>query len=437
MASTIKTGPTIFLASAIIALLAGCQHRTAQPPASSPPPPLSKLAQLGKSLFFDPSLSASGQQSCASCHSPASHFGPPNTLAMQLGGPQGDIAGTRTAPSLTYLSETPGFSIGPDADGDADADRVNTGRRSGPVATVKPTVAKTAATAAKALVPRGGFFWDGRADNLAAQALGPLMNPVEMANTNPEELAEKIRRLPYAEHFKAVVDPHILEDSRRLPSYAVFAISRYEMEDPAFHPYNSKYDLYLRGQVNLSRTERRGLKLFEDPEKGNCAACHPSGKTPGGLPPLFTDFQYEALGVPRNPAIRGNEDPQSYDLGICGPTRRDRYSQQPQNCGMFKTPSLRNVATRQAFFHNGRYSTLDEVMHFYVQRDTSPEKFYPRRPDGSVAKYDDLPAQYQGNIDTLDAPFNRKPGDKPALNEAEIKDVIAFLGTLSDGYESP
>jgi len=408
--------------------LAACARHN---PPAPPPPPLSKLAQLGQKLFFDPRLSASGQQSCSSCHSPQSHFGPPNNLSLQLGGPLGNLPGSRTAPNLTYLSETPGFSIGPDTDSDNDADRMNTGRRSGPVATVKPTVAKSANNAASnaALVPRGGFFWDGRADNLAAQAMGPLLNPVEMANKNPETLAAKIRALPYAADFKAVVDPHILEDSRRLPSYALFAISRYEMEDPAFHPYSSKYDAYLSGQARLSRAEKRGLKLFEDPQKGNCAACHLSQKTPGGRPPLFTDFQYEALGVPHNPAL-----PANVDLGICGPTRRDRYSQQPQNCGLFKTPSLRNVAGRHAFFHNGVYNNLNDVLHFYVERDTRPEKFYSHRPDGSIAKYDDLPTQYQGNIDTIDAPFDRHPGDKPALNDKEIQDVIAFLGTLSDGY---
>lgn len=416
-------------------LLADC-HAT---PKAAPKPqvPLSRLAELGKILFYDPALSASGQQSCDSCHRSSNHFAPDNSFAVQFGGPQGNIPGSRVAPSLTYLNEAPGFSIGPDNDDDGDADRMNTGRRSGPVATVRPTVAKSAtdsAANATAMVPRGGFFWDGRADSLPAQALGPLMNPVEMANENPETLAAKIRALPYAKQFTTVVDPHILDDSRRLPSYAVFAIARYEMEDPAFHPFDSKYDAYLSGKVQLSSAEQRGLKLFEDPNKGNCAACHPSHKTPAGLPPLFTDFQYEALGVPRNNVLIANADPTNFDLGICGPARRDRFSQQPQNCGLFKTPSLRNVATRHVFFHNGIYHNLEDVLRFYVQRDTNPEKFYPRNADGSVHKFDDLPPQYLANVDTLDAPFNRKPGDQPALDEKEIKDVIAFLQTLTDGY---
>ena len=98
-------------------------------------------------------------------------------------------------------------------------------------------------------------------------------------------------------------------------------------------------------------------------------------------------------------------------------------------------PSLRNVALRQVFFHNGRFKTLKDTLTFYVQRDTSPEKFYPLNPDGTVNKFDDLPARYQANVNTSEAPYNRKPGDAPALTDAEIDDVIAFLKTLSDGYQ--
>jgi cytochrome c peroxidase len=114
--------------------------------------------------------------------------------------------------------------------------------------------------------------------------------------------------------------------------------------------------------------------------------------------------------------------------------RDDVYSRQPQNCGLFKTPSLRNVATRHAFFHNGVYHNLEDVLRFYAERDLHPEKFYPRKVDGSVDAYNDLPARYRGNVDIIDAPFDRKPGEAPALDEAEQKDIIAFLDTLSDGY---
>ncbi|OXH82219.1 cytochrome-c peroxidase, partial [Burkholderia multivorans] len=85
------------------------------------------------------------------------------------------------------------------------------------------------------------------------------------------------------------------------------------------------------------------------------------------------------------------------------------------------------------FFHNGVYHSLEDVMHFYAERDIHPEKFYPV-VHGRVQRYDDLPKRYWTNINR-EPPFDRKPGDRPALDEAEIKDVIAFLNTLTDGYQ--
>jgi hypothetical protein len=105
-------------------------------------------------------------------------------------------------------------------------------------------------------------------------------------------------------------------------------------------------------------------------------------------------------------------------------------------CGLFKTPSLRNVATRKVFFHNGIFHSLREVMHFYVERETNPAKWYPRLANGEIDRYNDLPPRYKQNIDIVDAPFDRKEGDEPALNDVEIDDVIAFLKTLTDGYRS-
>ena len=101
---------------------------------------------------------------------------------------------------------------------------------------------------------------------------------------------------------------------------------------------------------------------------------------------------------------------------------------------MFRTPSLRNVATRGAFFHNGVYHSLTEVLAFYALREVHPELVYPCGEDGTVKKYDDLPPEYRGNVDTVDAPFDRRPGDPSALGPRERDDIIAFLRTLTDGY---
>ena len=135
--------------------------------------------------------------------------------------------------------------------------------------------------------------------------------------------------------------------------------------------------------------------------------------------------------MPRNPAIARNADATYFDLGLC---ERPELAARTDLCGAFKVPSLRNVARRQVLFHNGRFTSLKEALTFYVQRDTNPEKWYPLNADGSVRKFDDLPAAYAGNVNTTEAPYNRRPGDAPALADAEIDDVVAFLRTLSDGY---
>jgi cytochrome c peroxidase len=151
------------------------------------------------------------------------------------------------------------------------------------------------------------------------------------------------------------------------------------------------------------------------------------------MPPLFTDFQFEALGAPRNLALQANRNAGSFDLGVCGPYRHDMHDQ-PQFCGMFLTPTLRNVATRRVFFHNGVFHTLQQVQDFYAFRDVRPDKVYPPGQGGIAAKYDDIPERYRGNIDVVDPPFDRHLGDQPAMTAQDETDIIAFLRTLTDGY---
>ena len=270
---------------------------------------------------------------------------------------------------------------------------------------------------------------------LQAQALLPLLDPNEMNNHSLEEVLDHLEHAPYAEEMKRLFGPTIFLQPGLAVDEALFAMVRYELEERSFHPYDSKYDAYLAGRAKLSESEERGLKLFEDPKKGNCSSCHldkPSGVTK--MPPAFTDYQFEALGAPRNKDIPANSDPNYYDLGLCGPHRKD-YASTGSYCGLFKTPSLRNVATRKVFFHNGVFHSLEEVMHFYVERETNPGKWYTKLANGEIDRYNDLPARYKQNIDVADAPFDRKEGDEPALNDAEIADVIAFLKTLTDGYQ--
>jgi cytochrome c peroxidase len=419
---------------------------------------LSVLAQLGRKMFFDPSLSASGQLSCASCHSPANAYGPPNGLSVQLGGRDLQKPGLRAAPSLTYIASTPNFSIGPTT---AAADNDAPLQARGPAVGVKvASVAKADLAAAKAagetvlrggldwtggaralvaeadeIVPRGGLERDGRAKTIQSQALGAFLDSSEMSNNSTVEVLDRIKHAPYADDLKDLFGPTLFQQPVLALDEALFAIVRYQLEEPGFHPYDSKYDAYLAGKAKLSDAEARGLKLFEDPHKGNCSSCHIDKPSRDGRPPTFTDYEFEALGAPRNRDIPANRDPEYYDLGLCGPLRTD-HANAADYCGLFKTPSLRNVAMRKVFFHNGVFHSLEEVMHFYVERETNPAKWYPRLANGEVDRYNDLPARYKQNVDVVDAPFNRKEGDEPALNDTEIGDVIAFLKTLTDGYQS-
>jgi cytochrome c peroxidase len=356
---------------------------------------LSAQAALGEKIFTDVSLSASGRQACASCHSPDNVHSPNNTLATQLGGALLDQQGRRSAPSVNYLSFNSAFRF--DAEG----------------------------------TPTGGFFWDGRVASLQEQAGEPFLNPFEMANTSTTDVIDKLSRATYANDFKRVFGADIFGRPDDAMARVTLALQQYQKEDAEFRAFSSKYDEFLRGNVALSAQETRGLALFNNPNKGNCAGCHPSGRGADGSFPMFTDFTYDNLGVPRNPAIARNADPAYFDLGLC---ERADLAGRTDLCGAFKVPSLRNVAQRRVYFHNGRFNTLKDALTFYVQRDTHPEKWYPLNSDGTVNKFDDLPPRYQANVNTTEVPYNRQPGDAPALSNAEIDDVITFLRTLNDGY---
>ncbi|MDB5989432.1 MAG: cytochrome-c peroxidase [Herbaspirillum sp.] len=374
----------------------------------SPKVSVEALTQLGRVLFFDPSLSASGKQSCATCHSPDRAFGPPNDLSVQFGGRDMKHSGTRAVPSLRYMQNTPSFSEHyHDDDNDDSVDAGST----------------------------GGRTWDGRVDSASEQARIPLLSPYEMANADAAEVVAKLLRAPYAAQFRAAYGERIFDDTAGAFQAALMALEIFQESPADFYPYSSKYDAFLRGKTTLNQQESRGLALFNDPEKGNCASCHISAVAPNGAFPQFTDYGLVAVGVPRNRKIPINADPHYFDLGLCGPDRTDLMDKK-EYCGAFKTPTLRNVALRQSFFHNGVFHTLEQVMQFYAQRDTKPEKWYPRKRDGSIDKFDDLLPQYRANV-KMDPPFGGKPGDQSALSEAEIKDVITFLKTLTDGWTRP
>ena len=385
-------------ACVLTGVLAACSGSGNSGTHDSPPPALSSAAALGEKIFSDASLSVSGRMSCATCHDPAHAHGAGNPdVVVPAGGADLATPGFRKPPSLRY-DFAPAFYFASDG------------------------------------TPTGGFNRDGRANSLIDQGERPFLAPHEMANGSAADVVAKLKLASYAAEFQNVFGPNIFSDPDAAFQRMRFALSQFQVEDARFHPYDSKYDLFLAGRAQLTVRELQGLALFNDPTKGNCAACHPNARGPGGAPPLFTDFTYDNLGVPRNRAIPANADPAYFDLGLCGPFRAD-LAGRGDLCGAFKVPTLRNIAVTAPYFHNGRFKTLKEAIGFYVRRDTNPEEFYPANPDGSIDKFDDLPPQYRGNVNTTEVPYNRKPGQAPALSPDEVDLVIEYLNTLTDGYQ--
>ena len=200
--------------------------------------------------------------------------------------------------------------------------------------------------------PTGGLTWDGRADRGRDQARIPLLSPFEMANADEAAVAAKIRRAGYANEFVRIFGDDLFKDEGKTYAAAVEALEVFEQSERDFYPYSSKYDAYLAGRAKLTEQEARGLALFNAEDKGNCASCHRSAPDNNGTPPQFTDYGLIALGLPRNRNIPANADANYFDLGACGPLRTD-LAGRAEYCGLFRTPSLRNVALRKTFYHNG------------------------------------------------------------------------------------
>jgi cytochrome c peroxidase len=380
----------------------------------APASPLSSAAQVGAKLFFDPSLSGSGKMACASCHDPKHAYAPANDLAVQLGGRDGKQPGTRAVPTLMYKDYTNPYS-----DEFENPDMVS-----------PPG-------------PGGGLTWDGRANTIAEQAAIPLLASNEMGAASKSAVVEAVRNGAYADQFRHAYGPNVFDDTDKAFALVGAALQAYQVEDRSFHPYNSKFDRYRNNKVGgaLTDAEMHGLVVFLDPNKGNCMACHLIGGGNDGSQDMTSDYSFNAIGVPRNKAIPANADPKYFDLGLCGPLRTDHRPGKDKGasktCGMFKTPVLRNVATRQVFMHNGVFTSLEEVVRFYNTRDTSPEKWYPRDGKGRVNKFDDLPAKYRANIDNQMPLDLRRAGSKTPMTDEEMQDLVTFLKTLNDGYVPP
>jgi len=139
---------------------------------------------------------------------------------------------------------------------------------------------------------------------------------------------------------------------------------------------------------------------------------------------MFTDFGYDAVAIPRNDRAPRPKKP---DLGLCERTDRATPSDDVASCLYFRTPSLRNVAVRSSFMHNGAFRSLRDVVAFYATRASDPKRWYH-----SGVPFDSVPAKYRGRVNVTSPPYNRKAGDPPALDDREIDAIVAFLRTLTD-----
>ncbi len=418
---------TILQAASAAALLAlgGCggggsaadtatlQAEAAPPPPPPPPPPAQQppladaRANLGQQIFNDPNLSEPRGTACVACHQPNQGFAGNHgsRIGVALGSTPGSL-GLRNAPTNSYTGFIPAFAFQTE-DGETEA--------------------------------IGGHFWDGRADTLEIQALGPFLNPLEMNNASKRAVIDKIAAARYAPLFRQQFGANVFNDTET--AYAQIGVAIAAFERTALQPFSSKFDAMVRGQASFTPNEARGMALFMDPARANCAGCHlmnPSSGKPEDS--LFTEFTYYATGIPRNTAIPRNADPAFFDLGLCGPERTAPVlpagvvpgTTIANFCGKFKMPTLRNVAERPTFMHNGFFNNLAEVVRFYSTRNTNPQRWY-----GPSGVPNDLPAQYRGNIESVKAPFNRAPTAGPLLSDPEVNDIVAFMRTLSDGFRAP
>ena len=341
---------------------------------------LTKEEDLGELLYFDRFLSANQNQSCASCHDPGAGFADPLNLRLPdkfptSAGSDTTLFGRRNAPPASYAMFSPPFGF----------------------------------DAVEGLYV-GGQFWDGRAATLKVQAQGPFLNPVEMnmgsmanviaALKDPENQNYQIYQELFLKNYKidlaAINPPTDIWAVENAYDKLSQAIGEFE-KTGAFAKFNSKFDAVMAGVEFFTPSEARGLTLFNG--KAQCSLCHPS--------PLFTDFTYDNLGIPKSehPLLIDN----STDFGL-GAVLND-----PLEDGKFKVSTLRNIALTPPYGHNGFFVTLKDIVHFYNTRDVS----------GAFGGVDWPEAEVTDNVNIVEL-------GNLGLEDQEENDLVAFLKTLSD-----
>lgn len=359
-------------------------------PAGADPPGYPTLEAWGEALFFDPNLSASRTESCATCHDPEAAFTDPRETAAGHAvslGDNGTSLGDRNAPSVLYAALTPDF--GRDADGEW----------------------------------RGGQFHDGRAADLAAQAAGPFLNPDEMAMPDQAAVLARLQEDPdHAAMLAARLGPKA-DDPEAAYAEITRAIAAFE-RGPEFQTFDSKYDRWLRGEVKLTDQEELGRVLFFSNQFTNCNLCHQLN--PGKLDEkeTFSNYRYRNIGTPANAAVRAlnGSDPGRVDLGLA----EGHPEVGPAHAGAIKVPTLRNVAVTGPYMHNGVFADLETVVRFY-------NKYNSRSPKAQINPETGLdwgPPEVPGTVALKELETG------PALDDQRIEALVAFLKTLTDArYE--
>jgi cytochrome c peroxidase len=394
---------------------------------------LSEEEQLGKSIFFDDNLSINQNQSCAACHAPeAGWTGPLSDINAGGAVYEGSIAGRfgdRKPPSAAYATQSPIFH----------QDK-------------------------KGLFV-GGNFWDGRATGevlgnpAADQALGPFLNPAEQAlpdsacvvwrvcnPVNPGDYPvsfedvwgtgacgitwpSDVEAVCATEGATVTLSPADRAKSDEAYGNIGLSIAAYE-GSPEVNAFTSKYDLTFEGSAKLSKNEQRGYALFRG--KGMCHRCHISNSQRA----LFTDFTFDNLGVPQNPENPAGIAPAFVDPGLGGFLKNAGYDEDVYMAewGKHKVPTLRNVDLRpdkdfvKAYGHNGYFKSLEGIVHFYNTRDVKPECPGPYTEAQALAADCWPEPEVAVNVNTDEL------GDLGLTPEEEAA-IVAFLKTLSDGYQ--
>jgi cytochrome c peroxidase len=331
---------------------------------------LTPVEELGKSIFFDENLSINANQSCAACHTPEVGWTGPDPVINATGAVyEGSVSGrfgNRKPPSSAYATSSPILHY---------------------------VIEK------KEALFIGGNFWNGRATGeklgnpAADQAQGPFLNPLEQALSTPADVITRVCSSTYAGLFLQVWGPDICNPDKVDEAFDSIALSIEAFEASSeSNAFTSKYDYYLKGVVDLTKEEKKGLNLFKS--NGKCANCHSVDLGPNGEPPLLTSFTYENLGVARNPenpfysqAAFNPLGDRWIDLGLGEflASRLDYQQFAAENYGKQKVPTLRNVDRRpypgfvKAYGHNGYFKTLKEIVHFYNTRDVKPVCIDPSR----------------------------------------------------------